>query len=186
MNDARAIQCRLAFTTLVLLLELLHLTWEYFHGGVASHHLLNRADLPSISNYWGVILLPALTWFVTGRITSRLANTEQWKGKFSIKTWVIVGLLSALLVGGALSWAFTQGFDDLASFIFIGIFVAGLLAPVYRAECILGFVLGMTFTFGAILPLLVASVIAITSGIAHRGFYPLVRWGWRRMVSVGA
>ena len=59
--------------------------------------------------------------------------------------------------------------------------VAVLLAlvfRVYRAECVLGFVLGMTFTFGAILPALVASVTAVISAVAHRVLYPLARRVW--------
>lgn len=31
---------------------LMHLGWEYSHGGIQRHHLLNDASLPAISNAW--------------------------------------------------------------------------------------------------------------------------------------
>lgn len=37
----------------------------------------------------------------------------------------------------------------------------------WRAEFVLGFALGLTFTFGAVLPVLIASVIAACSFAAH-------------------
>jgi hypothetical protein len=32
------------------------LAWNHFHGGVPSHHILAREDLPEISNWWGGII----------------------------------------------------------------------------------------------------------------------------------
>jgi len=182
MNGSRSLSWRFAALAMVLVLEVFHLLWEYFHGGVASHHLLNQAAMPAISNYWGLILLPSLTWFVTGRVGHQLFREAQ-RGDTPAKTVknVVIAFLAPMLVGGMLSLAFTHGFNDLASYIFIGMFVVGLLLPVFRVECILGFVLGMTFTFGAVLPLLVASAIAMISAIAHRAIYPVARWSWRRI-----
>jgi hypothetical protein len=55
----------------ILLAELACLAWEHFHGGVKSHHLFHRSDLPAISNWWGALVLPGLAWFLLGRILSR-------------------------------------------------------------------------------------------------------------------
>ncbi len=33
---------------------------EYFNGGVVSHNLLAREDLPAISNWWGLLTVPLL------------------------------------------------------------------------------------------------------------------------------
>jgi hypothetical protein len=37
-----------------------HLAFEHFTGGVQSHNLLNRPDLPAISNWLGLVTLPLL------------------------------------------------------------------------------------------------------------------------------
>ncbi|HSF52731.1 MAG TPA: hypothetical protein VLA71_03215, partial [Algoriphagus sp.] len=41
------------------------------------------------------------------------------------------------------------------------VLLAALFLPIYRAECLLGFVFGMTYTFGAVLPTLVGSILAL-------------------------
>ena len=60
MNPRRLSAIRVWLTVTVTLAESAHLAWEHFNGGVASHHFLNRADLPAISNAWGLLLLPTL------------------------------------------------------------------------------------------------------------------------------
>ncbi len=43
------ISTRLGLAALALLAEALHLGWEALHGGIVSHHLLQRSDLPGLS-----------------------------------------------------------------------------------------------------------------------------------------
>jgi len=181
MSGQRFPRWRVYFSVLVLLAELAHLAWEHFHGGVRSHHILNRADLPAISNAWGILLLPSLTWFLTARIQRRVvlqsgANSVDPTMPPSIAASFIV----ALFFGIALSVAFTMGNDAVASYIAQGIIVLAILLPIYRAECLLGFVLGMTLTFGGVLPTAVGSVFAAMSAVMHLLVYPLPGrlWTW--------
>ncbi|AOD15680.1 hypothetical protein VB151_11390 [Xanthomonas fragariae] len=55
---------------------------------------------------------------------------------------------------GALSTsiAFMMGNETAMSTLFVSTLTSGLVIPAYRAEYIFGFVLGMTFVFGAVLP----------------------------------
>ena len=158
---------RIIFTGLALLLELGHLGWEHFNGGVPSHHLLNRADLPAISNWWGALAIPVLTWFLIGRIqfrnTQREADGSDAPQRFPS---VLAGFLAALAYGAAIALAFTMN-SAAVSYIFLGVFAISLLVPTYRAEYVLGFVFGMTFTFGAVLPTIVASVVALFASVVH-------------------
>ena len=180
MKERQFASRRVLLTAVVTLLAMLHLLWEHLHGGVASHHLLNRADLPSISNYWGLLLLPLMSWFVIGRVERRLAaKREHGDGQANAMRSVTVAFLLSVLAGGLLSLAFTLGLGDMAFYTLLGILLAGLMLPVYRAECILGFVMGMTFAFGAILPSLVATVVASISALLHGLVYPLVRTAWQ-------
>jgi hypothetical protein len=137
------------------------LIWNHYHGGVPSHHILHRKDLPEISNWWGGLLLPLLTLFLTYRIQKRLIrnnDNESTPLKFPIKS--AYGFLFALSFGILLSVFFTLGYSNLSRYMIYGLFVLALFFPIYRAECLLGFVVGMTFTFGAVLPTAVGILFA--------------------------
>ena len=161
-----ALQSRLALAACALAAEVLHLGWEYTHGGVPSHHLLNQADMPAISNWWGLLVVPLLVWFLVGRIQRRGATLVQSGSRERFRTLAQARFGAALLWGGALALAFALGHPSV-TFIFLSAFVAGLLFHVYRSEYVLGFALGLTFTFGAVLPVLIASVIAGCSFLMH-------------------
>lgn len=187
MNEQQAKRVRIYLTVAVLLAEIGHLAWEHFHGGIASHHFLNRADMPAVSNGWGLLLLPVMSWFLGGialrrSIATAAAVTINAPGgqaeAAGLARGVFVGFFAGLLFGASLAATFSMGYQDVTSILFFGILLLALVFRVYRAECVLGFVLGMTFTFGAILPALVASVTAVISVVAHRGLYPLVRRAW--------
>lgn len=49
----------------------LFVLWEYSNGGVVTHHLLARPDLPGISNWWGLLTIPLLTWLTLTLIQRR-------------------------------------------------------------------------------------------------------------------
>ncbi|WP_223620834.1 hypothetical protein [Lysobacter sp. ESA13C] len=138
----------------------MHLGFEYFDGGVRSHHVLNRADLPEISNWFGLIILPALGWAFGVRLRNRPgARRSIW-----------VGLVASLAYGAALATSFELGATDITKAIFFGLLPLAIIAPIYRAECMLGFVAGMTFTFGAILPCIFAVLFAGLSAALRLGF----------------
>ena len=73
MSEQHPPPLRQYLTASITLAELAHLTWEHFHGGIRSHHFLNSADMPAISNAWGALLLPLLAWFLSAFIAKRIA-----------------------------------------------------------------------------------------------------------------
>jgi len=154
---------RVGLIALITLAELLVLAWEYTHGGVKSHHLLNRPDLPAISNWWGALLLPILSWFLISSILRRAGVDKARK----VPVGMMAGFGGALLYGLLLALAFTLHYEALSTYLFLGMFLAAALLPIYHAEYLLGFVLGMTFTFGAVLPTIVGSLVAAVSAILH-------------------
>ena len=166
LTPSRARYCAIA---LVALAELGHLAWEHFHGGIRSHHLLNRADLAAISSAWGIVFLPALAWFLSGRVPVRATSPL-------VIQRIGVAFFGSLAVGVALSVAFTNGFADVSAAIFLGMLLCGLILRVYRGEYVLGFVLGMSFTFGAMLPTLAAVFVSAVSALAHYAVHPAFRW----------
>lgn len=148
---------------LCIVLAALHLAFEHLNGGVQSHHLLNNADLPAISNWWGMVLLPVLGWLLGSRIRAHLTASDQ--AAAGNRIWL--ALAASLSYGLALAVSFNLGAQTITSSLFIGLFLLGIVLPIYRVEYIVGFVISMTFTFGAILPSLVATLLATLSAIVH-------------------
>lgn len=181
MSPQQLPRWRVVFIALVILAELAHLIWEHLHGGVLSHHLLNRADLPAISNYWGALVLPVLAWFTTAHVQSRLTRNghSENNAEPKIPASVIAGFLVPLILGGLLAAAFMNGLEDLTGMIFMSLLVLAALLPAYRPESALGFILGMAFTFGAVLPLLVATLLATLSAAIHLCVVPVSLRIWR-------
>jgi hypothetical protein len=156
---------RFFFTLFVVFATSAHLVWEHFHGGIRTHHVLQSADMPGLYNGWGIIILPMLAWFLGGNILRRIE--KQRSKQEATPTKLLIGFLLALFCGASLATAFTYGMESAAFYILIGILIAAIIMPIYRAECVLGFIFGMTFTFGAILPTIISSVIAAGSAIIH-------------------
>lgn len=151
-----------------------HLGWEHTHGGIRSHHLLNRADLPTISNAWGLVVLPVIGW-LAGVVVARRASAVASTARTALAAFV-----GALAVGAALSVAFVAGSESAAGAVFLGVLLISLVLPTYRAEYLFGFVLGMTFVFGSILPTLFGLLAAGISACAHLLFWPAGMWVLRR------
>lgn len=135
-------------TCIVSVLILAMLLWQSFHGGVTTHHLFQKKDMPGISNWWGAILLPALTWILLGKIEHRLKNTVDKKEKS--RSWIIFGV--GLIFGIAIAVSFTMDFKPVLENVPYILLLLALAIPIFFAEFILGFVFGMTYTFGSVLP----------------------------------
>lgn len=155
------------------------LAWEHFHGGVPSHHVLANENLPKISNWWGALLIPALTWFLLYRTKKRLLNAEITIHTSKGPKKALLGFLVALLVGVLLAISFTLGYSGIPEKILLAILFLAFFFPVYRAEYILGFILGMTYTFGAVLPTAVACILAAIGFV----IYHFIRKGILFLVS---
>lgn len=151
------------------------LIWQYYHGGVPSHSFMARKDMPSVSNWWGGLLLPLLTYFSLYRIQKRL----EWAIENGIipaqkRQFVLLLFIAALMYGGTMAYCFETDKEDINGILFQGLSFLALIFPLYRAEFFLGFVIGMTYTFGALLPTFIASVFVGISYVAHKFVYLFV------------
>lgn len=151
---------QVSLTILVALAILSLLLWQHLHEGVPRHYLLHRADMPSFSNWWGAVLLPALTWYSVGRVNKRAGHS--WPGK------VLIGFFASAFYGITMSVAYMNGWEQITSIMAPAIFLIALFVPIYQAEYFLGFVLGMTYTFGAVLPILFAIIFALAGFVIYR------------------
>lgn len=147
----------------------MQLIWEALHGGIVTHHFLQRADMPGLSNAWGLLIVPALAAWAAGRLPGRAEPTARdgWP--------LLVGFVLPLSFGLALSIAFVSKSMALTESIFLTMLLLAALLPAYRRECLLGLVLGMCVVFGPVLPSVFGAAIAAASWLLHRG----ARWAWR-------
>ena len=130
----------------------------------------------SISNGWGAVLLPLLTWYLLYRIQKRaFAKQDGYTQASHILLNGLFGWVGALLFGILLSAFFTFGYADVCGYMLVGLLPLALFFPIYRAEYLLGFVMGMTFTFGAVLP----TGIGIILGFIGLVLYLSIRAGIR-------
>ena len=146
---------------LALLATATHLGWELAHGGVKSHHLLARQDLPAVSNWWGLMILPLLGLLASRAVTSRVQANQ------GTVAHAVAALVGSLLVGAAMSATFAAGYDSVTSGIFVAAVAVGLVLPIYRVEYVFGFVLGMTFVFGSVIPMIAVFIAAGSSAAAQ-------------------
>ena len=165
MNIKLTLKNRIIFTAIVTLLIWTNLAWDYFHDGVPTHYLLHRKDLPGISNWWGGIAIPLLTWFLLYRIKRRTYDKGINEASNTSKR-VTYGFIGALLIGILMSFFFTIG-TDVPGYMIIGLFILSFFIPIYRAEHLLGFVLGIVYTFGGILPILFGSIFVLIFAIDY-------------------
>jgi len=168
MNKKILFKIRLYFTGVVTFLIWTFLLWDHYHDGVPRHHILANKDLPAISNWWGGILLPFLTWFLLYRIQNRIIS----QGKKIPETskylkYTLYRFAASLLFGISLSTFFTFGYADFSGYLVVGLFPLALFIPIYRAECLLGFVIGMTITFGTILPMVIGSIFVLLGAFVY-------------------
>ena len=170
-----SIKKRILLTAIVSLLVWLHLIWDYLHGGVPTHYLLQSEDLPGISNWWGGITLPLVTYLLLFWIHKNLSNPSEQHSDIHQRT-LIVNFISALGFGILLSVFFTIG-SSAPGYMMLGAILLSFFVPLYRPEFLLGFILGMSYTFGANLPILVALVLLLIFLFT----YKLIRGGLIRV-----
>ncbi|WP_119717972.1 hypothetical protein [Cognatilysobacter tabacisoli] len=149
------------------------LAWEYTHGGVVTHRIMARDDLPGLSNAWGGVLLPALAWFLLGRMQRRLGAGRDARHRSGRA--MLAAFIGAAAYGAAIAYTFTRGPAEAPGVLAQALPVIALLLPIYRAEYVLGFVLAMAYTFGGILPVAFACVVALLAFVIHH----CARWTLR-------
>ncbi|MFM8911961.1 MAG: hypothetical protein ACKOE6_03440, partial [Flammeovirgaceae bacterium] len=140
------------------------LVWGYLHGGVGGHYILHQQDLPFISNWWGLVLLPVLTWICWGRIEKRF---HEKPGKKELSRIFLLFLLG-LTIGILISISFVNEYHFFLDNVLYILALASLIFPIYYSEFILGFVLGMINTFGVVIPTVFILIISIVGFLIYR------------------
>jgi hypothetical protein len=169
------LKTRIYFTCIVTIGIWSLLIWSHYHGGVPVHHLLARQDLPGFSNWWGGFTVPLLTWWLLYRIQQRIYPKQTTNGQVpNIPKHVLYGFIGGILFGAVLSTFFTLGNSDVPPYMLLGLLLIAPFLAVHRSECLLGFVLGMTFTFGGVLPIIIGSILTLMAAALYLLLRPAV------------
>ena len=148
------------YSTLFAIIAILGLTlWDHFHGGVPGHNLLKRKDLPKISNWWGLLTIPLVTYISLKRIEKRMNFRSDFTNQMFFKKH-IVPFLIAFVYGFFIVVFSLTGNSKLSYLMFLILFLVALFVPIYKSEYFLGFVFGLTYTFGGALPVIIALVLS--------------------------
>ncbi|WP_299763619.1 hypothetical protein [uncultured Dokdonia sp.] len=155
---------RLVITLVVSILMWAFLAWDYFHEGVPTHYILHNDAYPGFSNWWGAITIPIVTWGLLYLVYLRTLKEETKNNTSS----TIYGFIGFFLYAALLSYSFTTGSETIPMYMTLSLIVASFFVPIYRPECLLGYILGMTYVFGAILPLLFGIIFWTLFTIAYK------------------
>ncbi|MDH7447050.1 hypothetical protein [Aquimarina sp. 2201CG14-23] len=159
MFTQKILDNKLPFIVIVTSLVGLHVLWEYFNGGVTTHHLLAREDLPGISNLWGLLTIPLLSWILIS-LSSWIHNKN--KVTYSISK-ITYGFIGSLIFGILMSLLWEFDLENMLQYAIWLPIPISLLLRVYLPGNLLGFILGLTYTFGGVLPIGIGIVLTISS-----------------------
>jgi len=163
------IESKVPITIGALVLTLAIIIGEYINGGVITHHLLADDNLPGISNWWGLLTIPLLTWIVISLIQKRQSKTHIINPNSKNDTNGILNrFLGALIFGVSMSILWEFRLENIMQYLILLPIVTAFFRPVYLPECLLGFVYGMLYTFGGILPILIGLVLTVLCLIAYK------------------
>lgn len=156
---------KILITTIVAVFILSLLLLEYFRGGVISHHLLARKDMPKISNWWGILIVPLTTWVMLTLIQKRHKSSANHQ-KLVFKQ-EFYGFIGAFIFGVIITVLFYNA-PEFPGYLLLMTFVLALFIPIYRPEYFLGFILSMAYGFGGILPVMFGLVLFAVYTIEYR------------------
>lgn len=159
-----SIKLRIVITALFIIAISGVLLWEYTHGGVVKHYILHSDDMPGMSNWWGLIIIPLFTWIVSSFIridTTNNISTEH-------RNILIRGLI-LFIIGCTISYIFTIYPESNFPLYITGTLVfISFFTPIHKAEYLLGYVLGTFFVFGTFIPVIAGCFLWILFYIFYK------------------
>ena len=185
MNENMFYSRALYFITILTIAIWALLAWQHFHGGVPGHHLLADEKLPKISNWWGALLLPLLSALLLYRTRKRIfrhSHSEQETVKILRNS--LYNFLVSIIFGTIISICFTLNYNDITGYMMLGLLAFAIFFPIYQAECLLGFVISMTLTFGAVIPTGFGIMMAFLGLLIYLAIRPVVFYAGAKVASL--
>ena len=142
---------------------------EYLNDGVVTHHVFANEDLPGVSNWWGLATVPLLAWIVSSSIRHRRSRKKvaiqerKEKDKRVLKRF-----LAALVFGIIASILWELRLEQVLQYYILFPILIAFFKPVHLPEFLLGFTLGMIYSFGGILPIIIGIILMIICFLIHK------------------
>ena len=153
---------KIKVTTGAFIIVSIFIIIEHFNDGVITHYLLSRKELPGFSNWWGLLSVPILAWIVATLLKHRKnkglksGQKPDENNKEILKRFVL-----ALVFGIILSLLWELNLENILMYLILLPFLIAFFKPIHLPEILLGFVLGMIYTFGGILPIIFGLVLLL-------------------------
>lgn len=161
---------RLTLTGLAILFIGVLLLWEHLNGGIITHYFLQDDNMPAISNWWGLLTIPLITYFLLYRIEKRQRQrNSEVLGANTL--WLFI---AGLFVGIMISVFFIYD-SPVGDYPMLALFIVAIFVPLYYSEYLLGFILALVFTFGGVIPLIGAGILGFAYWLLYKSFRLLVR-----------
>lgn len=142
-----------------------YLIFEHFTTGVQGHYPFHDDSLPFISNWWGIIVVPLVTFCLTTLLTKHYGEL------YPRQVWIH-------LAGGGLYAAinavlfFSGNVELLSALVLPSVVILALFFPIYRPDYVLGYYIVSTVGFGSVIPLIGSVVFAVIGFIIYKFIRP--------------
>ncbi|KZN29014.1 hypothetical protein N480_09610 [Pseudoalteromonas luteoviolacea S2607] len=158
----------------VIVCQITLLIWESLHGGVVTHHFLARENMPGLSNWWGLVILPSLVWVTAYSLEQRGRHLKSGQARTEFNKMASFSFLGMLLISLIQSTIFTLGYSTIAVSILMFLVFIALFLPLYRIEAIVGYILGGAYFTGPMIPFVGVVLFVAVSFFAHFCIKPLI------------
>ena len=128
-----------------------------------------------MSNWWGAIFIPLAAYLSLNSIKKRI-NFELDVTNQSIKKQFLLPFIVAFLYAVVIAVSFSSGNAQISGVLFQALFIIALFFPIYQAAYFLGFVLGLTYTFGGVLPIIIGLFLGGISYLLFHFIRPGFKW----------
>lgn len=150
---------------IVAVIQLIILLWQTFYLKVPNYHLLHDPELPSVSNWWNLLVLPLMTLICLKITQTRILKNQ--KNHAEANTSALIGLVFAFNFGATVAGSYHLGMTAYVWMLLAALPIVSLFVRIYHAECILGLVFSISFVFGALSSLCFALCVAIVGYVLY-------------------
>lgn len=146
---------KIIITGSCILITIALLLWEYTHDGVIVHYVMRSDTMPGLSNWWGLISIPIVSWLCVS-----LIRYEEAIEKRTALVQNAARASSTLILGLLISYFFITNSESLMPvYLTFLLVVLSFFIPLYKTEYLLGYILGTMFTFGTIIPVVAGCIL---------------------------
>ena len=178
MNITLNSKTKITITAIVLVFVSGLLLLEHLQGGVGSHYLFASKDMPKMSNWWGLLIVPSMTWILLSLMQKNHKGPDGEQRP--VYKQEINGFIGAFLFGITMTILYYNS-PDLPGYFMLMTFALALFLPIYRPQYFLGFMLSMTYGFGGVLPVIFGLILVPIYFIEYRFIRTAFLFIWNKI-----